>query len=740
MSAKKLISREEVLGGLGGRTTKQANTVLALIEQRTAHLVAQAQQVTDTALVASAAPSPRQAFLRALAEGRAALPPPPIQAIERFATHWAILVPENAEIRATLAHLLGQKYLLPANSTAGIATALGLTTPAVQQAYQRLYKQPISTIYTSQVTPLQRLRWLWATFSARLEGLPPFWLTFFLTMPAVSGLLALPIALAGVGPRWGVIFIVGFGLINMLTAGALAETVVRSGTARFGLGFLGQLAQEYLGAGATTLLTLALVISNFLVLIIFFLGVGGTLAGATGLPAPFWMLLLLAAVLYFLSRRSLNATVTTNLLIVFVNLLIVLVLLLLALPAFQLSNLTSNAAAPAFTPAAAGSIVGILSATFLSHFLVATYGPVILPRDPSGRAWQRGAMAAVATMTLIAVLWLLVLSGVLGPVTLSNAKGTVVTPLAQLVGPAVNVLGSLLVILSIGLATIQVSLAQYYSVEERLPPRGSATWVGKLGAWPRFALASSPMLLVLILAIWLLNSGISSFASLLGTVNVLALPLLTGIIPPLLLVATRRMGDFVPGFMLRWLGQPLLVGLLVLFFVATILIHGLYIWEAWPLRLLGIGGALAILIVALRTWRQATRADRVVITVRHDAQPQGQSQLSLVAQGQPLAATVSLATARGQTQQTCAETALIDFAKLRKITLQLPATLAPTLKLWLHDLSIEGLSSGLPAQVTLAKPGQPPHINGTTTPEQGILTLPLSGEACQVDIVLAQAK
>ncbi len=737
MSAKKLISREEVLGGLGGRTTKQANTVLALLEQRTARLIVQSQQVTDTALIVSAAPSPRQAFLSALADGRAELPPPPIQAIERFAAHWAILVPESADIRAALAHLLGQKYALLASATPGIEQALGLGSPAVQQAHQRLYNQPLSAIYTPQVNLLQRLRWLWATFSARLEGLPPFWLTFFLTMPAVSGLLALPIALANVGPRWGVALIVGFGLINMLTAGALAETVVRSGTARFGLGFLGQLTQEYLGAGATTLLTLALVISNFLVLIIFFLGVGGTLASATGLPAPLWMLLLLVAVLYFLSRKSLNATVTTNLLIVFINLLIVLLLLLLALPAFQLSNLTSSAGLATFTPAAAGSIVGILSATFLSHFLVATYGPVILPRDPDGHAWQRGVMAAVATMTLIAVLWLLVLSGVLGPATLSTAKGTVVTPLAQLVGPAVNVLGSLLVILSIGLATIQVSLAQYYSVEERLPLRGSPTWIGKLGERARFVLASSPMLLVLILAIWLLNSGVSSFASLLGTVNVLALPLLTGVIPPLLLVATRRMGDFAPGFVLRWLGQPLLVGLLMLFFIATILVHGLYIWEAWPLRLLGIGGALIILLVTLRTWRQAARTSRVVITVRHDAQPQGQSQLSLVAQGQPLSAEVSLTTQQGQTHQTCTVAPLTNFAALRKIAVQLPSTAASTLKLWLHDLSAEGLSSGLPAQVTVAVPGQSPGLAHTTTPEQGILSLPLAGESCQVEIALA---
>ena len=734
MPKQKLVSREEALKGLGGRAVKQANMALTSIENRTAHLVAQAQRVANTALAVAATQTPRHAFLTAIAEGRTTLPPPTIQELERFAPHWAILAPENPEIRATILHLLGQKYALPADATPGIGGALGVDNPSVQQAYQRLYNQPISTIFTPQVTPRQQLRWLWSAFSARVETLPPFWLTFFLTMPAASGLLALPIALANVGPRWGVTLILFFGLINLLTVAALAETVVRSGTARFGLGFLGQLAQEYLGAASTTLLTLGLTISNFLVLIIFFLGVGGTLAGATNLPAPLWMLLLFGVTLYFLSRRSLNATVTTNLLIVLVNLLIVLVIMLLALPYFQWRNLTDGAGAPAFTPATVGSMAGILSTTFLSHFLVATYGPVILPRDAGGRAWLRGSVAAVVAMMLLAVLWLLVIGGVLAPATLSNAKGTVVTPLALLVGPAVNGLGSLLVILSLGLATIQVSLAQYYSVEERLPARGSASWIGKLRETQRLGLAISPMAFVLALAIWLLNSGIGSFAGLLGTVNVLALPLLTGIIPLLLLVATRRMGDFVPGFRARWLGHPLLVWPLVLFFVASILIHGLYIWDAWPLRLFAIGGGLAILAVTALTWQRARTAGRVVIEVRHDARLRGNSQFSLVAHGEPLVAAVRWQDNRGQAQIQSAGAELPNFAKLQRLIFDLPPTKAATLKLWLHDVSAEGVSRGLPAQVVVTYPGEPKPVALTTSVAQGQLGIALRDAPCQVAI------
>jgi amino acid permease len=734
MAKKKPLSRDEVLGGLGGRATKQANAVLALIENRTAHLVAQSQQAANAAMAVAATQTTPRAYLVAIAQGRAELPRPTIQEIERYAEHWAMLVPENPAIRARLLHLLGQNDVLPAQTTTGIRAALGLDEEVVQQAYQRLYQQPISTLFAAQMFRWEGLRWRWATFSQRLENLPPFWLTFFLTMPAVSGLLALPIALANVGAFWGVLIILGLGLINMLTVAALAETVVRSGVARFGLGFLGQLSQEYLGTAATSLLTLALIVSNFLVLIIFFLGVGGTLSSATGLPAPLWMLLLLTVTLYFVSRRSLNATVTTNLLIVFVNLLIVGVILLLVLPAFQWRNLTASSGIPAFTPASLGSIVGILSATFLSHFLVATYGPVILPRDPGGQAWLRGSVAAVATMMIIAILWLLVIVGVLSPAALTEAKGTVVTPLAALVGPAVNLLGSVLVILSLGLATIQVSLAQYYSLEERLPALGSASWLGKLSPTQRLWLCASPMLAVLALALWLLTSRVGSFAGLLGTVNVLALPLLTGIIPMLLLVATRRMGDFVPGFAQRWLGHPLLVGLVVLFFGATILFHGLYIWEAWPLRLLAIGGGLAILAVSWLTWRKSTRAGRAVIEIRHDQRLRGQSHCNVVADGQPLAAAVTLHYHNRQEELHSAHVPIAAFPALQKIHLQLPAAPATSLKVWVHELPAEGGSIGLPAQVTLGSDQPQPDFHGAT--ENGQILVPGPGRAQRVEIVL----
>ncbi len=736
MGAKKLISREEALGGMAGRATKQASTLLTLIENRTAHCVIQAQQVGNYALTVAATQTPRRAFLEAMAQNRAETVRPTIQEVERFAAQWAVLVPENPTIRATVAHLLGQKYALPYPTTPGMRAALGLDTTVVQQAYQRLRGQPLAQLYTAEVKLFERGRWTWAAFSKRVETLPPFWITFFLTMPGASGLLALPMALARVGTAWALAIIVLFGVVNMLSAAALAETVVRSGTARFGLGFLGQLAQEYLGGEASALLTVAMAANNFLVLIIFFLGVSGTLAGATGLPATIWMLPLFAVTIYFLSRRSLNATVTTTLMIGFTNLLILLAIPLLALPHFQIQNLASGNSGQAFTPAALGLIVGILSSTFLSHFLVATYGPIVLPRDPSGRAWIRGSMAAVFALMLLACLWLLVVNGVLSTQILIHTTGTVLTPLAAIVGPAVNVLGSLLVILSLGLTTIQVALGQYYLIEERLPMRGAPSWLGQLSENKRFMLAISPMFAILALSEWLAISGIGSFSTLLSILGVLALPLLTGILPVLLLIATRRKGDFVPGFVPSWLGHPVTLSLLYLFFINSILIHGLYIWESLTLRLLALATGFVILVVTAMIWRRGLLASRTVIEVRHDERLKGLSQWNVVSNGRPLLANVRLDDGNQQAPYYSASEPISDFAGLQIAVFQWPATSATQLKLWVHRLTQEGNSEGLPIQLVMQDGADKQTFDLDRA--DGPVILPLSGAAGQVELRLLE--
>jgi hypothetical protein len=120
--------------------------------------------------------------------------------------------------------------------TPGIRSALGLDTASVQQAYQAVYNRPISTLYTEPIGLTDRLRWRWARLAGWLENLSPFWSAFALTLVETvgAGILALPIALAQVGPLVGVGLLLVLGLANILTLVGITEAITRYGPMRYG--------------------------------------------------------------------------------------------------------------------------------------------------------------------------------------------------------------------------------------------------------------------------------------------------------------------------------------------------------------------------------------------------------------------------------------------------------------------------------------------------------------------------
>jgi len=51
------------------------------------------------------------------------------------------------------------------------------------------------------------VRWVLSVLAGSLEAVPPFWVAFALTLPLGPGLLALPIAVADVGPLAGIVLL-----------------------------------------------------------------------------------------------------------------------------------------------------------------------------------------------------------------------------------------------------------------------------------------------------------------------------------------------------------------------------------------------------------------------------------------------------------------------------------------------------------------------------------------------------
>jgi amino acid permease len=464
--------REELLAG---RPTKRADTLLFLIESRTAHLVARSRRAMEQFVTEADHNERELAFFAAFSQGLDPPLVPTIQDLERHSWQWAPLVAQSPQVRAAVAHRLGRKYRFTYQDAAGIRRALGLDDPEVRRAYRRLYRQPLQEIFASRVPPADRLRWAWAAVGARLERLSPFWTAYSLTLTETVGatILALPIALATIGPLPGVALLVVLGLVNIVTIACMSEAVTRSGATRYGSAYLGRLVGDYLGASGSLILSVSFFVLCLLVLPVYYIGVSTTLEDATSVWAPAWVGVLLVMGLYYVRRRSLNATVASALVVGAANIVLLIVLAILALTHVQVDNLlhinVPLLSGRPFEPSVLQLIFGVVLAAYFGHTSVSLCGRLVLRRDPSGRALMRGCTAAQATAMLLYCLFVLAVNGAIAPRILAAESGTALAPLTTELGSLATVLGSLFVVLGMGMATIHFSLALVSLTREWLP-------------------------------------------------------------------------------------------------------------------------------------------------------------------------------------------------------------------------------------------------------------------------------
>src|SRR5438874_3896878 len=333
-----LFTSDEVLGGF---SAKRARLLLFQIESRTAYVKVQSQRVVSSYLTDEAAQQQDLAFFQALVEGRESAVRPTIRDLERYAPQWQSLVPQNVTLQAALVHLLGQKYRFALRDIPQIRQVLALDSQGVQRAFERQFQQPLSTISTRRVGLPEWIGWRWNKLSGWLEHLPPFWTAYALTFTETVGasILALPIALAGVGPLPGVVILLVMGVINMLTIASMAEAVTRNGSIRYQGSYLGRLVLDYLGRPSSMLLTTMVVAISVLALLALYIGFSLTLAGATPIPPEVWAGILFLLGFYFVRRKNLHATVTSALVIGAINLGLILLLSGLALAHLRLDRL-----------------------------------------------------------------------------------------------------------------------------------------------------------------------------------------------------------------------------------------------------------------------------------------------------------------------------------------------------------------------------------------------------------------
>jgi hypothetical protein len=498
MTNDDLFSREEVLTGL---PAKRAKTLLFLIESQTAHLVARSR--VEFSLTETAANDRALAFLDAFALGNSPPLRATIQHLERYASQWASLVPDNPKLKAALFRAFSQKYRFSERAIPKIRASLNLDDRAVRQAYERQYHQPLAEGFVARLSLAERVNWCASAIAQRIESLPPFWIAFFVTVALglPQAFLALPIACAAAGPIATIGLLVVLGAINILTMACMAEAIGRSGDFRYGKAFIKQLAANYLGGAGAFILSLAVGIRVFLIALACYLGLSATMANFTAIPAPIWAALLFGAGLYLISRKSLNFTVAMMLLLAAINVSLLVFLALLALRHLQPENLLyfnlPFLSGSSFNWQMLQQVFGVSLMLYFGHVYVGECAKLVLPRDPGATALIGGSIAGTAFLTFLFCLWVLAINGAIAPEILAAQSGTVLEPLALQNGPIVKVLGSILVALLLGMAWIRSSSLLVNLAREWLPGKPRSLLMlprhrGRLILQPRGSTKSFP--------------------------------------------------------------------------------------------------------------------------------------------------------------------------------------------------------------------------------------------------------
>lgn len=475
-----LFDRERLLGGLPAR---RAAALLFLIESRTARLTAQSRVAMQRFASADAAQARELEFIEAFALGREPPLRPTVQDLERCAAQWAPLVARNPRVQAALALRMSEKYALSRGRVDGIAEALGVDDPRVTAAFASLYARPLSSIYVERVAPRERARWARAGVGARLEGMSPFWTAYALTLTETVGstIVALPIAVAAIGPMPAVAILVLLGLVNVLTVAYMADALTRSGTIRYGNAYIGRVVTELLGRPGALVLTIGLVGICLMGMQADYIGVSATLTDATGVPAVGWVALLFVIELLYLRRGSIDATVTSALVVGAVNIGLILAICGLAFAHADASNLSyvelPFAGEEGFDRSALALVFGVTFTAYFGHLSVSNCARVVIARDGSGRTLVRGVVAAQLTAIALYVVFVVAVAGAVAPDVLAAEAGTALSPLADVSGPLVLALGGVLVVLGMGMASIHSALALFYLVRERLPSSAARTLV-----------------------------------------------------------------------------------------------------------------------------------------------------------------------------------------------------------------------------------------------------------------------
>lgn len=636
-------------------------------------------------------------YLQAFSQTRDLRQLPPIQQMEHYAEDWASLVPsDKPEMLAALAYEFGRKYQFTGERVPKLRQVLGIDDPDTAEMYSFYYDEPIRSIYAERLSLLEQIKWAASRLGYWIESLPPFWSAYSLTLTETVGasVLALPIAFAGVGPLAGIVLLLVLGLVNILTLAGFAEAITRSGDMRFGTTFLAGMVKSYLGPLGASLLTGTLLLMILIMQPAFYIGISSTLEAITNLPAAAWIVVIFLLATFFARRDSLDSTIASAIVIGFINITVILIISALALTRIDPANLqvvnVPFINGQGFDSSILELVFGVALAAFFGHTSAANAAKTVLQRDPDGKALIWGNIAALSTALVIYCLWVFAVNGAVPPEVLQGTTGTALEPLADTLGPGVLILGTLFVVIGMGFGTIHFELALTNQMREWL----SGSSLESQAVW----LISVPSLIVFMLTEYLLLTNQQSYSGLLSFSGVITVPIVAGLFPIILLLASRRRGEYIPGVKLGILGNPVFAATVFTIFFASIVIHGLFIWEVLWQQISALAISVLLVVAFVLITKRGAFRKRAVVEVRSDDPIADIATLRLVDAGKLQQGYAEIE--YKDAQPASANGIIKAFSSVKKLTLPLQFE-STELKVWLHQVDDNGYSSVLDGEATV---------------------------------------
>lgn len=449
------------------------------------------------------------------------------------------------------------------------------------------------------------------SLSTWLNELPPFWIAFALTLTETvgAGTLALPIAFASVGPLVGVALLIILGLINLLTVSYLAEASAQNASIRNGNGFIGKLVEEHLGTYASMILRLSLFLLCCIFLVAYYTGFASILGAATGVPAPVWVTVVFVFGLVLTLRKTLTGTVAAALITGAVNISILLIISMIALQYASFDNFM-HMEVPGlngrdFESSHIKLVFGVVLVSYFGHLSVSNCAKTVLERDPSGKSLKKGTVAAMLVAIAIYCIWTVSVSSAVGSENLAGETGTALIPLANKIGPGIYILGVVFAVLGLGMSSVHFGLGIVNLSKELFASPSSDRSTGADRSRIATIAAALPMFGVFLYVQWTYFTGTSSFTAPLELVGALLTPLLAGIFPVLLLVASRRQQSSL-GMESRLpylVSNQWILGSILILFTISLVLHGLVLWVNPVSQLAALIVAFVTIILILDTLR-----------------------------------------------------------------------------------------------------------------------------------------